>query len=208
MSDITVSERRLSAALDRIDQLLERGPKSADSRPAEQGELEKDLAVARAENARLAYELAALRSAGDVPPDATLSDLRIRLDRLGEQTVRLAAANDQLASANGDLVAASAGQSTIDPAILAAKDAEISALKSARAAEAAQMEEVLAELERLLAGDGADALPHAGQEAVLEAAGDEAGLPETGSTPQGFSGVYADDPEDTQTDRGMESEGR
>lgn len=208
MSDISVSERRLSAALDRIDQLLEQGLALSvpDDRSAEQeqGELEKDLAVARAENARLAYELAALRAAGDVPPDAALADLRKRLDDLGHQTVRLAAANDQLSAANGDLLAAAAGRGDFDAAANAAKDAEIAALKSARLAEAAQLEEVLFQLERLLSAEPGQA----GPDAMIEAAGDAAGIPESEPAGSGFSGIYPDKPETGEHDGDMESEGR
>ena len=153
MSDISVSERRLSAALDRIDQFLDRGGVA----PVAPGpDLRAELQAAHAQIAALTRRL----DQGD----------------MAEQAARLAAANDDLAAANRALIQAAAGEGDLAEAVTAALEAEIEALRAARAAEAAQLGALMAEVERLLAeGDGAPASP-----AVMpELAGDAGGVPET-----------------------------
>lgn len=153
MSDISVSERRLSAALDRIDQFLDRGGSVlATSGP----DLRDDLAAAQAQ----------IR---------TLTD-RLEQQDMAEQAARLAAANDDLIAANRALIQAAEGD--MAEAVSVALEAEIEALRAARAAEAAQLGALMAEVERLLAGDG-DAAPAAPPAATPELAGDAAGVPET-----------------------------
>lgn len=80
MSDISASERRLSAALDRIDQFLEIGWGRQVSQPS-QAEID-DL---RAENARLVAELAALNEESRTRPDVSV--LLAELDVLREERV-------------------------------------------------------------------------------------------------------------------------
>lgn len=148
MSDISVSERRLSAALDRIDQFLDRGgPVHAGHGP----DLREDLAAAQAQ-------------------------IRMLTDRLGrqdmaEQAARLAAANDDLIAANRALIEEAGGD--MAEAVSRALEAEIEALRAARAAEAAQLGALMAEVERLLAEDAAAPV------ATPEAAGDAGGVPES-----------------------------
>ncbi|MFC3168964.1 hypothetical protein [Paracoccus fontiphilus] len=152
MSDISVSERRLSAALDRIDRLLERGGfPAASSGP----DLRAELDAAHAQIAALTEQLS---RQGDGPA-------------LAEQAARLAAANDELAAANRALIQAASGDSDRVEAVSVALEAEIEALRAARAAEAAQLSTLLAEVERLLA-------ENEGSAATPEIAGDAGGIPE------------------------------
>lgn len=133
MTEISASERRLSAALDRIDQLLEAGT----ARPRGPQE-----------------------NAGDDPRlgqlETALSETEARLREAQDGAARLSAANDELAAANRLLIeAAETGGVTRDEA-LEALQAEIAALRAAREAEIAQMAEIMAELARLLPADGDD----------------------------------------------------
>ena len=179
MSEISVSERRLSAALDRIDQILEAGTgRLLPSATAP----DEALTAAQAENDRLAQELAALRADRGGPLEAALAEARTRLDGAGQQVARLSAANEELTAANRALIeAAAAGDA--DPAIRSALEAEIEALRASREAELSQMSDIMVELERLLGGD---ALPFAAQalDPAPEAAADDLGVPEDDAAPQ------------------------
>lgn len=142
MSDITASERRLSAALDRMDQLLDAG-RGASGPQAERIaalERERDAALARADGA------------GAEP---ALAELQARLDAATEEAAALSAANEALIAANRDLLEAQQTGGIGPDEARAALEAELSALRAARAAEMAQMSEIMAELERLLADEPA-----------------------------------------------------
>lgn len=170
MSDITASERRLSAALDRIDQLLEAGVGRASD-----GATDADagvVAALQAENARLSAELA-----GRAPADG--DDSEARLAEAIEQSARLAAANEQLVEANRALIDAGAGPDALDAANEALL-AEIEALRASRASELAQMGDIMAELERLLGSRDGTA-----RAAAPEAAGDGVGVPEDSGDQEG-----------------------
>ncbi|WP_207099800.1 hypothetical protein [Paracoccus shandongensis] len=155
MSDISVSERRLSAALDRIDQFLDRGGMGHASPDQD---LRAELDQAYAQIAALTKQLAQRGDNADGPG-------------LAEQAARLAAANDELAAANRALIQAASGNGDRIEAVSVALEAEIEALRAARAAEAAQLGTLLAEVERLLAENEAAA-------ATPEIAGDAGGVPE------------------------------
>jgi hypothetical protein len=162
MSDISVSERRLSAALDRIDQFLDRGGIGlASSDP----DLRAELDQAYAQIAALTDQMA---QRGDGTDGSDLA----------EQAARLAAANDDLAAANRALIQAASGDGDRIEAVSVALEAEIEALRAARAAEAAQLGALLAEVERLLAENEAGA-------ATPDIAGDAGGVPEDTDTAQG-----------------------
>lgn len=135
MTEISASERRLSAALDRIDQLLEAGT----ARPR----ADDDPRLGQLETA--------------------LSETEARLREAQDGAARLSAANDELAAANRLLIEATeTGGVTRDEA-LEALQAEIAALRAAREAEIAQMAEIMAELARLLPADGDD-MPNSDKE--------------------------------------------
>lgn len=149
MSEISVSERRLSAALDRIDQLLEAGPSRVPGAVPDDLQLQSRLDEVLAENERLKARIAAQGS------DATPADAGPeRLASAVEQAARLAAANDDLASSNRALIEAASGEGDMIEAASVALEAEIEALRAARAAEIAQLGDIMGELERLLAEGG------------------------------------------------------
>ncbi|SNR58951.1 hypothetical protein [Paracoccus sediminis] len=156
MSDISVSERRLSAALDRIDQYLDRGGVvHASASP----DLRDELDAAHARIAALTEQMSQGQGAGQDGQD------------LADHAARLAAANDELAAANRTLIQAAAGDGDRVEAVSVALEAEIEALRAARAAESAQLGALLAEVERLLAENETSA-------ATPEIAGDAGGVPE------------------------------
>lgn len=150
MSDISISERRLSAALDRIDQYLDQGGAVPGT---DASGLRAELEAAQARIAALTAQPAPEGDGGD---------------GMAEQAARLAAANDALAAANRALIAAMAGEDDRIEAVSLALEAEIEALRAARAAESGQLAGLLAEVERLLAEDG-------GEDAALANDGPPAG---------------------------------
>lgn len=129
MSDIAASERRLSTALDRIDQLLDAERPQSAQRAADP-ELLADFEAAQTEIQRLQAELEKLHNRQDEESGGSSDD---------SDTVKLAAENEKLEAANRTLTA------------------ELEALKSTREAEIAQLGEVTAELERLLSAPAGQA---------------------------------------------------
>lgn len=157
MSDISVSERRLLAAFDRIDQFLDRGGMVSGGSGADQaGNLQAELDAAQARIAELS---------GQAQPAEG--------DDFAGQAARLVAANDELIAANRSLIQAPSGSGDRIEAVSVALEAEIEALRAARAAEAAQLGALLAEVERLLADDAPATVAN-----TPEIAGDAAGIPE------------------------------
>ena len=203
MSDIAASERRLSAALDRMDQLLDssgfsrEGAGTAISDPG----VSEELAAVRAENTQLRSEIDELRRAERPAGDEISEDaVDERLADAGEQAARLAAANDELAAANQALIEAVSGQGDADAvtSIRQALEAEIEALRAARAAEISNLGDIIMELERLLPeSDGASS---SGGHADTDRTG-------TGGAAQNRQGVFSavyDDASDDGDDIGQE----
>lgn len=158
-ADLNASEKRLIAALDRIDAFIDRAG-SLDAPPA-QMDGGADL---HAQNQRLSEELAALREGQSdllAGYETRLADANERLHVAGDEAARLAAANDALIAANRELL----GAETIgDDQRHAALEAEIKALRAARAAEIGQMDDIIGALDRMLG----KAEPVAPPQAVLE----------------------------------------
>lgn len=161
MRDFSASEARLIAALDRLDAAIDRGRDRLHrqmSPPAPSAPVPDDvaahLAVARADNRRLSDEVAALHDRQGATLAALqqrLTEAHERLEGVGQQSARLAAANDGLAAANRALIeAADDWPAHGAAATLGALEAEIESLRAARAAEIAQMGEILDALDRLL----------------------------------------------------------
>lgn len=172
MSDISASERRLSAALDRLDQLLDTQPAAVPATapgedPAQIAALTRQLEQLQAENDQLrqapAVEAPAVQPDQDaVQPDQDQDqdDLRRQLDEATQRNAEMAAANDQLSEANRNLIEAQETGGIGADEIRDALEAEVKALRAARQAEIAQMGEIMAELERLLGDAQADDQPN------------------------------------------------
>lgn len=159
--DLIVSEKRLIAALDRLDHFIDRAALArapvpaadpgAGAAPGDPAGIEHALHAAQTENQRLSNELVllherqqALVAAGEVK----LAAVNDRLLAAGQEAARLAAANEALSEANRALIAA-AGLPA-DEARLAL-EAEIESLRAAREAEIAQMGDLLAVLDEMIA---------------------------------------------------------
>ena len=154
--DLTASEKRLIAALDRIDHFIDRATMARAIAPApvaaEGGlaEIEARLHAAQGENQRLSGELVLLherQAALLANCETRLSDANERLSGAGLEAARLAAANEVLAEANRALIAAS-GLPADETRL--ALEAEIESLRAARAAEIAQMGDLLEALDRMI----------------------------------------------------------
>lgn len=178
MNEIAASERRLSAALDRIDQLLETGLGRTGS--ADASDIQAELSAAQAENQQLLAEIAELRT-----QSPSVDEAQMPATDKGEQLTRLAAANEELITANRALLDAAGADEAIDE-IRKACDAEVEALRAARFAEIANLAEIMGELDRLL-----------GQEksAPAKPARDKSA---SSAEQTSFSGIYGDTPKNDE----------
>ncbi|WP_185968470.1 hypothetical protein [Paracoccus sp. M683] len=211
MSDIRASERRLAAALDRIDYLLETAPpRGAGGGPAvDPAGLQARLDQALADNERLQAAVDAMRPAPQSGAELAGSG-DPRLADLADQAARLSSANEELIAANRGLIEAVSGQTDQVEAVAVALEAEIEALRAARAAEISQLAEIMAELQRMLADSAATDAPFAADVAVPDrplvqaevvSFGDEAGVPElTREADPAFGAVYGDDDDGVDAD--------
>lgn len=161
MSTVSDLERRLSRALDRIAKLTEALPANAQhaSGAADQETLRKELEAERAKSAQLAERVSALRQR----QESAFATLERRVARMTEQLdlqslemLRLKKANTKLIEANRQLREGHEAQviepSTINRSLVA----ELEALRAERAAEAAEMEDVLGELKPLISQEEAN----------------------------------------------------
>lgn len=124
MTSFADSEKRLIAAFGRIDAALDNAAHLLAGPVSDQadGDGQGDLAAIRAENGALKHRLAAAQ----------------------EDAARLARANEALSRANAELTAGNADTET-------ALRAELEALKAARQAEIAALDEIMTGLEALIA---------------------------------------------------------
>ncbi|WP_233253402.1 hypothetical protein [Paracoccus binzhouensis] len=185
--DLNASEKRLIAALDRIDQFIDRAAGrrgDPDGAPPDPG-LAAQLHEARSENRRLSQELAALherQSETLAACEARLAEAHRRLVDAGQEAARLAAANEALAEANRALIDAAGAPGD---EVRRAFEAEIESLRAARAAEMAQMGDIIDTLDRLAGTPAADAPPAA----APGSGASEAAVPDEGA---GFAAENAD----------------
>lgn len=154
--DLTASEKRLIAALDRLDHFIDRaalmrGEAVAAPPIAEDpAGIEHSLHAAQTENQRLSGELMLAherQQAQLVASEAKLAATHDRLLAAGQEAARLAATNETLVAANRALIAA-----TGEPAdeIRLALEAEIELLRAIRDAEIAQMGDLLSMLDQMI----------------------------------------------------------
>ncbi|MCW1933423.1 hypothetical protein [Pararhodobacter zhoushanensis] len=173
MSDLAPVERRLSAALERISQQLERAPTKpakpsvfglgarAEAAPdpeqtATIASLREALEKERAANAQLSERVHQVKQR----QETTIAQLERRLARLTEQLdlqslemLRLKRANSKLIESNTSLRDAQIEAFPDATLINRSISAELEALQAERRAEMAEMEEILAELKPLIAAE-------------------------------------------------------
>lgn len=150
--DLNASEKRLIAALDRIDRFLDQsaGAGRGQGDAPELAALEAELRAMRDENARLSQEMVLLherQSAAATQYEARLAAAQDRVQALGQETAQLTAANEALAAANRALSGAAAPSGD---AARGALEAEIESLRASRAAEIAQMGDIIETLDRMI----------------------------------------------------------
>ena len=162
MSNVSDLERRLSRALDRITKAAQKLAVTPEAAAPESDHetLSKQLAAERAKNAALSERVNAVRQR----QESSFASLERRLARMTEQLdlqslemLRLKKANTKLIEANRQLRESHEAQviepSTINRSLVA----ELEALRAERAAEAAEMEDVLGELKPLISPEDANA---------------------------------------------------
>lgn len=159
MSDISASERRLSAALDRINQLLESEGAAAAPTESDAG-LQEAFDLMQKENQQLKNQIAELSTNSP-------AEVSGKGERWSDAAARLLAVNAELSAANRGLIEAASGKSDAISAVRLAFEKEIESFQAIRATEVAQLEQVMAELERLLttpvtSGEVADPVPFKG----------------------------------------------
>lgn len=162
--DLNASEKRLIAALDRIDRFIDHTARDRATSPVGAVSGDADLL---AENRRLSDELAALhdnQAALMANFETRLAQANERLHAAGDEAARLSAANEALAQANRALVSAQPVPSDED--LRTALEAEIESLRATRVAEIAQMGDIVETLDRVLGAPVGNA--PSGQPAMVE----------------------------------------
>ncbi|WP_019955236.1 hypothetical protein [Yoonia vestfoldensis] len=148
MSDVLELGNRITVALDRI----RRGVEAQGKADAAESSLFDALQAERAQNAALMAQITELQStqgAGDGDLTRRLETQAAQLQAMDGHLQRLRAATQQLRDLNGQLRhALTAG---LDPALIdSALAAEVEALQALRAADAAEVDAILAELKPLV----------------------------------------------------------
>lgn len=173
MSDITEYERRIAAALERIGHgieavsrpLAETVAAPAEAESPDTAALREALESERAANAQLVERVRAIKE----KQDSTIGKLERRVAKLtrqleagGADAAKLRRANMQLSEASQALREAMAAGLPEPHLINKAMLAELEALRALRASDAAEMEEILAELQPFLTPQPESAeAPHA-----------------------------------------------
>ncbi len=163
MNDIAELERRITAALERIGAGIDAFGTAGAAAPAEAtgsadadtriAELQDALEAERTTNAQLTERVRAIKD----KQETMVGALEKKVARLTEQTdgatqeiQRLKQANEELAEANRALSDAAA-QGVSEPALINhAMMSELEALRAARAADVAEMDDILSELKPLI----------------------------------------------------------
>jgi len=159
MSDIAELERRISAALARIEAGVEvLGAAPAETAPAarDEGEitrLTEELEAERAANAQLTERVRAIKEKQETTVGALekkVERLTAQIDAADAEIRRLKQLGDDLTETNRALTTAAAAGVTEPALINRSLMGELDALRAQRAAEIAEMDEILAELKPLI----------------------------------------------------------
>ena len=160
MNDLAELERRINHALDRIARGIESAPATeATGDPGEDlAALQTALKAEKARTAQLAEKLRAAprEPGGNAQMQRKVERLTAQLDVQGLELQRLKKTNAQLTETLRALRQAAESGVTDAAGVNRALQAEVEALRAARLAEIAEMDERLAELKPLI-GEAADA---------------------------------------------------
>lgn len=150
MDDISEYERRITAALDRAAQALD---KLGVGESGDTAALKSELDAERVANQQLEERVRAIKETQEQTVrtlEDSVADLKSALSRRDAEVQQLKSVNEELRSSNGALREANAqGVGDVD-AVNAAMATEIEGLRASRAAERAEIEEILATLEPVL----------------------------------------------------------
>ncbi|MEM7718666.1 MAG: hypothetical protein AAF222_05640 [Pseudomonadota bacterium] len=150
MDDIAEYERRITAALDRAAQALD---KLSAGESGDASALKSELEAERVANRQLEERVRAIKETQEQTVrtlEDSVSDLKAALATRDAEVQRLKSVNDELRTSNGALREANAQGVGDADAVNAAMVTEIEDLRAARAAERAEIEEILATLEPVL----------------------------------------------------------
>lgn len=158
MNDIVELERRILYALERIGTGLEAagaGPAVAQVAvsSSEADDLKNELEAERSANAQLNERVRAIKEKQETMVaalEARVARLTQQLDAQGAELQRQRQLNVQLNATNQRLGDAARSQLPTADLVNAAMETELAALRIARAAEMAEMEEILSELKPLI----------------------------------------------------------
>lgn len=160
MTNLSELENRLGRALDRIARSAAAMQVAPEVDSADLQALQTQLEAERAKNAQLSERVNAVRQR----QESSFATLERRLARMTEQLdlqslemLRLKKANTKLIEANRKLHEGVEAQVIEPSAINRSLVAELEALRAERAAEAAEMEDVLGELKPMIAAENSNA---------------------------------------------------
>lgn len=150
MSDITDLEKRINSALDRIAQGIEaRGAAAASETAGATENLLEELEIERATNERLIAGRE--KYAGQIERlETRLTRLTERLNDIDVENKRLQNVVEALRSNNEALRAANAEHRDGSDVAVKSLEAEVADIRAARAADLAEIDDVLSELQPLL----------------------------------------------------------
>ena len=146
MADISELENRISAAMDRIAYSVET---ISNTPAAPDADMVEELEIERATNARLA-ESGQQNLARIERLETRLARLNDKLEFLDTENKRLQAVMGALRDTNKQLRAANAAGEAAPDAINAAVEAENDALQAARAADLAELDDIIGEIAPLV----------------------------------------------------------
>ncbi len=154
MSDISELERRITAALDRAAQAMDRlGVASGASDGADAAALADELEAERVANAQLEERVRAIKEKQETMVaglEAQVSRLRAHVESRDGDLSRMKAVGEELRRSNGALREANASALPDAALVNASLAAELDAVQSARAADRAEMDDILATLDPVL----------------------------------------------------------
>ena len=150
MDNISEYERRITAALDRAAQALD---KLSAGEGGDTEALKSELEAERVANQQLEERVRAIKEKQDETVkqlEATVADLKKALAARDAEMQQLRSVNEELRTSNGALRAANAEGVGDAELVNSAMVTEIESLRAARAAERAEIDEILATLEPVL----------------------------------------------------------
>ena len=156
MSDISELERRITAALDRVGSAVDR--MAAGGGGADSAALSDQLAEERTANAQLEARVQAIKDKQETTVAGLESDvarLKAALLRRDSELQAARATNAALRDNNASLRTAATAHLEDADAVTASLESELLALQNDRAAEKAEVDEILSSLSPMLNGENA-----------------------------------------------------